>query len=183
MEDYSHLLKEVIKDGFSLSIDQEGKAHVLCSKPLHEIKFWFKSNKVIEEARRIEWEDEDLIIVLEWGFRDYSDKSPPVCTFLRHQRCVYDKPDEFHKAIRKEVEEGWFSETSKFPRTIPFRACPQSIEPKKEADEWKLIWNNRAPHGGNWESTIEESDGKRIAVATNGSTELPIEILFEWASI
>lgn len=92
---------------------------------------------------------------------------------------AYEKPETFHNAVQKGVDNRLFSSPTSFPRTIPFRACPGSIEPKKKKDTWRLIWNHSAPHLGTWASTIEGANGTAQAIATRGITE----ILLEWASI
>lgn len=43
--------------------------------------------------------------------------------------------------------------------------------------------DSSAPHKRAWESKIEDDNWVRISIATIGSTDLPVEIFFEWASI
>lgn len=102
---------------------------------------------------------------------------------MSHQKRAHEKPEELYEAIGKEIMEGWLSNSTRFPRTVPFRACPRSIELKKEANSWLLICNHSAPMRGSWASTLEGKNWKQTAVATNESTDLSEQIMFEWASI
>lgn len=54
MEDCSYLVNDVMKAGFSLSINHKSKPHVFYRKLPHDSKFGFKSKKSIEETRLIE---------------------------------------------------------------------------------------------------------------------------------
>lgn len=111
------------------------------------------------------------------------DRETPVCTFLAHQVRAYEEPGPFIQAVKKEISEEWFSIGTDFPRTVPCRAYPGNIEPEKKTDACQLIWNNRTSLRETWDRDTEDVARVRILVATNGSTKLSTEILFEWASI
>lgn len=70
IEDYSEVVEHVIEACFSLSIDREGKPHVMGPKQLHESNYGFDAKRIVEEAKRIKWENEQLIFSLEWRFKD-----------------------------------------------------------------------------------------------------------------
>lgn len=95
MGEYNLLVREVLKDGFLLTIDESKKPHVLKYKHLSKTKFDFDTQKVIEEAKKVEWEDKQLLIFLEWGFKDYKDDKNPMCKYFLHQRRAYEKPEPF----------------------------------------------------------------------------------------
>lgn len=47
------------------------------------------------------------------------------------QTRAYEKLTTFYKGIQKEKGIGWLFAPTAFLRTVPFQACPATIEPKK----------------------------------------------------
>ena len=81
-------------------------------------------------AVEMNWPDKELICALEWGFRDFSESTPPVFTFSTQQEKDLLCHAEFAAHIQQGVEAGWLSAPQSHPLSFPFRIIPGSIEPK-----------------------------------------------------
>lgn len=100
-------------------LDKSRQRRVLEERPLYEVKFGFNGQRIVREARKIEWEDEELLSFLKWGFEDYSNDRLPVCVLIPNQVCVSWKSKPFYRVVKKEIYNCWFSTPISFPRTLP----------------------------------------------------------------
>lgn len=179
-DDYAPLAREILALGWTL-IDDEGTTRIIDPSDLSDMTWSFHAALLRDKAAQIDWPDVDIRGALTFGFRDHSDRTPPVTTASPHQAKAYQHITEFDRLVRKEIEHGWYSAPTPHPRTLPSRLSPGSLEPKATKGKFRLIRNSSWPAPGTLDSAITRNN-TTTPLATNDNTTLPGFMSFEWTS-
>lgn len=175
-------MREVLRRGYVVVIDEEGRPEVAHWKKIKEEDWGFSAKAIREKAIELNWRDEDIISSLEYGFRDWSNETMPVSVASPHQNKVNRHRPDFNKLVARETKRGWFKRPSLTPSTISFRIIPGNIEPKRTQGKFRLLWNLSWPALGTFASTITCGETTK-PVAKNYCTQLPSFMLFSWPEI
>lgn len=61
---------------------------VAVPSPLTDAAWRFRARAIGEDAMELKWPDKDLLQSLLYGFRDYVEGTPTVCTASLHQKAA-----------------------------------------------------------------------------------------------
>ncbi len=143
--DYHPVVCKVLQHGHTIAIPSNNPLRIRQVKPLGPDRWGFDANALRQDVIEIGWTEEELLSALKWGFSDYSCKTPPISSMSPHQRKALENGMAFAQTVQGEIDKGWIGEAQNHPPSIPFHVIPGSLEPKKDAGAWRLIWNSSWP--------------------------------------
>ena len=132
-EGYSETARKVMSAGFSLKVEDDGKVSVSESGLPPSAGWGFDAHELLEAGIAVNWPDRELLFFLRWGFRDYSDRTPPVTFLAPHLGSAANEAELFYAAVQSEVDAGWLGPPQSFPPFVPCRAVPG------------VLWTRRRP--------------------------------------
>jgi len=183
INDYHPKIQEVIKLGLVVHFDLRGRPSIVETSQIPNEEWGFDAAALRNIAIEIEWPDKELIHFLEFGFHDYSERTPPISSISPHQQKALDNIEQFKNDIAKDIEKGWIQRSgTEFPAFIPFRVTPGSVEPKKQPGLIRVVWNASHPLPQAREGVIIDSNHHEIPINSNMATRLPRYLSFEWAA-
>ena len=123
-DEFRPTVNKVLLHGFTLRLTDEGRPEIqtLCALPPQD---WGINAEILrKDAEKIDWPDKELLFFLEFGFVDYSGRTPPVCSFSPHQQKAMRSLPGFREETQTEIAQGWIGKATSYPPSVPFQVRP-----------------------------------------------------------
>jgi len=148
-EAYSDLAKEVLEQGFTFEIDEQGRPHITIERRAEMGEGDMDVELIIEEALRLGCEDLEALDALRWGARAFCD-TPLATTYGPNHAGALEHAAEMEGTMSDELRWGWIV-SSKHPPFVPICVRPCSLIPKiKEVDGALKTTGYRLITDGSW---------------------------------
>ena len=186
MGDYSEVSREVLKAGFTLWVDAEGRPHITT---LEKVTVNMETELMKARARAAGVRDEDGLTALDWGARSRSE-TPEVCVYSQNHNGAVQHKEVVTDHLESEVKAG-FVVASRFPPSIPLCVRPMSMVPKLKAVEgvmvitgWRLVVDASYPGKRTAGAKVIGADGTEKFVAPNHNFEgVDEKTRFNWCCL